>query len=206
MRKNVHILTAFLLFSFILLPSCGMQPQSNEKSNYEEIKKMVVDILKTDDGKKAIQEVLKNEEMQQTLIMDQKIVTETIQNSLVSEQGSKTLQKIFDDPKFVENYAKNLQKEHEEIIKGLMKDPDYQKMFIEVLQDPEMQKSVQSTIKSQEFRKHLQDVILETLESPLYKVKIEEALLKAAKEAMQNSEKSSGDQKQKSENSGNSSQ
>ena len=46
-------------------------------------------------------------------------------------------------------------------------------MFIEVLQDPEMQKSVQSTIKSQEFRKHLQDVILETLESPLYKVKIE---------------------------------
>lgn len=183
-----------------------MQPQANEKSNYEEIKKMVVDILKTDDGKKAIQEVLKNEEMQQTLIMDQKIVTETIQNSLVSEQGSKTLQKIFDDPKFVENYAKNLQKEHEEIIKGLMKDPDYQKMFIEVLQDPEMQKSVQSTIKSQEFRKHLQDVILETLESPLYKVKIEEALLKAAKEAMQNSEKSSGDQKQKSENSGNSSQ
>ena len=50
-----------------------MQPQANEKSNYEEIKKMVVDILKLMMAK-SHSGSLKNEEMQQTLIMDQKLL------------------------------------------------------------------------------------------------------------------------------------
>jgi len=195
LRKN--ILTAALLASLLLLlPSCGMQQQADEKPSYEETKKMVVDILKTDEGKKAIQEVLQNEEMKQVLIMEQDLVKKTIQDSLISEDGHKNLQKIFSDPEFLVKYAKSLQKEHEEIIKGLMKDPEYQKMLLDILQDPEMQKSIQNTIKSQEFRKHLQEVILETMESPLFKAKIDEAVLKAAKEALKETGKSSGDENQ----------
>ncbi|KHF28870.1 Spore germination protein GerD precursor [Anoxybacillus sp. BCO1] len=35
---------------------------------------MVVDILKTDEGKKAIQEVMSDEKVKQQLVMDQEVV------------------------------------------------------------------------------------------------------------------------------------
>ena len=42
---------------------------SKPAGDYEETKKMVVDILKTDDGKKAIQQVMSDEKMKSELIM-----------------------------------------------------------------------------------------------------------------------------------------
>jgi spore germination protein D len=183
-RYSLLMILGMSLFS-VLISGCAPREESVGQVDYEETKKMVVDILKTDDGKKALQEVMKDEEMKQVLVMDQKIVTETIQTTLTSDKGAKFWQKVFEDPKFVETFAKSLQEEHEKVIKGLMTDPEYQKLLIEVFQDPEMQKSMQTAMKSQEFRKHLQDVVTETLSSPLYKAKIQETLLKAAEEAGQ---------------------
>jgi spore germination protein D len=183
-RNSLLMIIGMSIFS-LTFSGCAPQEESGGQIDYEETKKMVVDILKTDDGKKALQEVMKDEEMKQVLIMDQKVVTDTIQSTLTSDKGTKFWQKVFEDPKFVESFAKSLQEEHEKVIKTLMTDPEYQKLLIGIFQDPEMQKTMQTAIKSQEFRKHLQDVIMETLSSPLYKVKIQETLLKAAEEAAQ---------------------
>ncbi|MBO1515299.1 spore germination lipoprotein GerD [Metabacillus bambusae] len=181
-----YSLLMIVSMTIICLTISGCAPKEEAgQVDYEETKKMVVDILKTDDGKKALQEVMKDEEMKQVLIMDQKVVTETIQTTLTSDKGAKFWQKVFEDPKFVESFAKSLKEEHEKVIKGLMTDPEYQKLLIEVLQDPEMEKSIQTSMKSQEFRKHLQELIMETLSSPLYKAKIQDTLLKAAEEAGQ---------------------
>ncbi|MGG3448423.1 spore germination lipoprotein GerD [Domibacillus aminovorans] len=179
----------------VLISGCASKEESTGQMDYEETKKMVVDILKTDDGKKALQEVMKDEEMKQFLVMDQQIVTDTIQTTLTSDKGVKFWQKVFEDPKFTKSFAKSIQKEHEKVIKGLMTDPEYQKMLIEVFQDPEMEKTLQTSMKSQEFRKHLQDVIMETLSSPLYKAKIQETLLKAAEEVGQQGGQSSEQKK-----------
>ncbi len=184
--KRYTLLMIFMIFLLSIFTSgCAPREESGSQMDYEQTKKMVVDILKTDDGKKALQEVMKDEEMKQVLIMDQSIVKETIQTTLTSEKGTKFWQKVFEDPKFVESFATSLKDEHEKVIKDLMKDPDYQKMLIEIFQDPEMEKSMLTAVKSQEFRKHLQDVIMETLSSPLYKAKIQETLLKAAEEVGQ---------------------
>jgi spore germination protein D len=43
-------------------------------------------------------------------------------------------------------------------------------------------------VKSKEYREHLQTVITETLDSPLFKAKIEELLLKAAEDASSKAE------------------
>lgn len=172
---------------FIFMSGCAPREESGTQMDYEETKKMVVDILKTDDGKKALQEVMKDEEMKQVLIMDQSIVKETIKTTLTSEEGTKFWQKVFEDPKFVESFATSIKDEHEKVIKELMKDPDYQKLLIDVFKDPEMEKNFLTAVKSQEFRKHLQEVITETLSSPLYKAQIQETLLKAAEEAGQQS-------------------
>ncbi|WP_226530288.1 spore germination lipoprotein GerD [Metabacillus niabensis] len=176
-----------LIVCILALSACAPREESGTQMDYEETKKMVVDILKTDDGKKALQEVMKDEEMKQVLIMDQNVVKETIETTMTSDKGAEFWKKVFEDPKFVESFATSIKDEHEKVIKGLMTDPEYQKMLIDVMKDPEMEKSMLEAAKSQEFRKHLQDIVMETLSSPLYKVKIQETLLKAAEEAGQQS-------------------
>lgn len=183
-KRRLLLLITLIAISFILA-SCSPKDQPAGQLDYEETKKMVVDILKTDDGKKAIEEILTNDEMKQNLIMDQKVVSDTISKTLTSEKGVEFWQKTFEDPKFTESFAKSLKTEHEKVIKGLMKDPEYQEMLIGVLQNPEMEKETMKVLQSQEFRKYLQEVITETINSPLFKTKMEETLLKAAKEMNQ---------------------
>jgi spore germination protein D len=180
-----------LLFTclFTLVSCSGGGEQGSGQADYEETKKMVVDILKTDDGKKAIQEVMADDKMKQSLVMDQAIVTETIQQTLTSEEGSKFWTKTFEDPKFAETFAKSMQAEHEKIIKGLMKDPDYQKMMIELLQNPEVEEQVLTVLKSAEYRGHLQQVITETFESPLFKAKLVDVIIKSAEQMQQSGDK-----------------
>lgn len=197
--KRYSLLMTLIIFIFVM-SACAPREESGTQMDYEETKKMVVDILKTDDGKKALQEVMKDEEMKQVLIMDQNVVKETIETTMTSDKGAKFWQKVFEDPKFVESFATSIKDEHEKVIKGLMTDPEYQKMLIDVLKDPEMEKRMLDTAKSQEFRKHLQDVVMETLSSPLYKAKIQETLLKAAEEMGQQA--GGGQQQQGGEQSG----
>lgn len=199
--KRYSLLMTLIVF-ILVMSACAPREESGAQMDYEETKKMVVDILKTDDGKKALQEVMKDEEMKQVLIMDQNIVKETIEKTMTSDEGAKFWKKVFEDPKFVESFATSIKDEHEKVIKSLMTDPDYQKMLIDILKDPEMEKSMLEAAKSQEFRKHLQDIVMETLSSPLYKVKIQETLLKAAEEAGQQAGGSQSQQGQEQQGSG----
>lgn len=183
--KRWLLLLLYASFSLFALTSCAPAEQEGEQMDYDQTKKMVVDILKTDEGKKAIEQVMKDETMKQTLIMDQTVVKDTIQNTLTSEKGTDFWKKTFNDPKFAESFAKSLQKEQENVIKQLMKDPDFQKSLIEVLQNPDMEKQMLTVLRSQEYRTHLQKIMTETFESPLYQAKIQDLLLKAAADVNQ---------------------
>lgn len=188
--------TLLLLPLLVILTSCA----SNESSgggqlDYDQTKKMVVDILKTDDGKKAIQDVMSDEKMKEKLVMDQKVVSDTIQQTLTSDKASDFWKKTYSDPTFAKGVAKNMRSEHEKILKELMNDPDYRGMMIQVFKEPEIQKELADALKSKEYREHLQSVISETIESPLFKVKMQELLLKAAEDVKNtNSGKGGGGQ------------
>ena len=187
-----------LLLIIMFLSSCASPEASGgEQINYEETKKMVVDILKTDDGKKAIEEVMSNDKMKESLVMDQKVVSDTIQQTLTSENATEFWKKTFSDTKFAAGVAKSMRSENEILLKDLMKDPEYRGMMIEVFKEPEIQKEMADALKSKEYREHLQTVISETLESPLFKVKMQELLLKAAEETQkkEEAEKSEGKDK-----------
>ncbi|MBB6447568.1 spore germination lipoprotein GerD [Bacillus benzoevorans] len=180
MKKVISLLLPFL--ALLLITGCNQEVAGNGQLDYEQTKKMVVDILKTDDGKKAIQDVMSDEKLRQELIMDQAIVTETIQTTLTSDKGIDFWKKTFQDPKFTETIAKSMQKEQEQVLKNLMNDPEYRGKLIEVLKDPELAKEMSDLLKSNEYREHLKQVVTETIESPLYQTKIQELLLKAAEE------------------------
>ncbi|MEK5271744.1 spore germination lipoprotein GerD [Aeribacillus sp. FSL K6-8394] len=178
--RNCSLLIMMLIW--MIVAGCTDRQQS-EPMNYDETKKMVVDILKSDEGKKAVQEIMKDEEVQRNLILDQKTVNNTIEKTLTSEKGKEFWKNTFEDTKFAEGFAKTLQTEHEKVIKRLMKDPEYQGMLMDVLKNPQMEEELLKVLKSKEYRQYLQQQITDVLSSPLFQPKIEEALLKAAQQA-----------------------
>ena len=189
------------LLTLLLLSACsGGGEASSGKMDYEETKKMVVDILKTDDGKKAIQEVMSDDKMKSELIMDQVVVKDTISKTLTSEKGTEFWKKSIEDPKFAEAMAKSMKDGNEKLLKDLMKDPEYQGMMMDLLKDPEFKKELTEVLKSQEYKEHLQKVITETFESPLFKAKLQDVLLKAAGEIKDGGKSSEGGSSQSSGN------
>ncbi|PIB44628.1 spore gernimation protein GerD, partial [Pseudomonas sp. 2588-5] len=102
-----------------------------QQADYEATKQMVVDVLQTEEGKKAVQEVVQDEEIQEQLIMEQDFIKETIQTTLASEEGQEYWQEVMKDPEFAKTFAESMQEENENLLKGLMKDPEYQSMMLD---------------------------------------------------------------------------
>lgn len=174
-----------LLLPFIMfLTSCGGNNPNSvaQQMDYDTTKKMVVDILKTDEGKKAIQDVMSQDQMKAKLVIDQKVVTDTIQQTLTSDKAIEFWKKAFSDPKFAQTVATNMRSENENLLKSLINDPEYRNMMIEVFKEPAIQKELTDALKSKDYRSYLQQVITQTIDSPLYKAKIQDLLLKAAEQ------------------------
>lgn len=180
--KKVY--TLLFIGTIIIITGCaGGTSQVESKLNYEETKKMLVDILHTDDGKKAIHEIMTDDKIKKQLIMDQSVVSDTIQKTLVSKEGTDFWKNSLKDPKMASALAKGMRTENEKLLKDLMKDPEYRSMMVEVFKEPEMQKEMADALKGKDFRLHLQAVIAESMQSPLFKSEMQDLLLQAAKEA-----------------------
>lgn len=194
MRRLLFILLIGL--TFLTLVACSSGSSASKDVDYDKTKKMVVDILQTEDGKKAIQDILTDEKMKQNLVIDDDIVKSAINNVLSSEKGKQMWTKLFKDPEFVKTYAKSMSDENKKLIKKLMNDAEYQKQMLTLLQNPEITKQMLEVLKGQKFSAHLEEQIQKTLETPLFQAKIEDILLKAA--SKQQKEKQGGkDQKSK---------
>ncbi|MBE6184362.1 spore germination lipoprotein GerD [Heyndrickxia ginsengihumi] len=175
-------LLPLLLLSIIGLAACSGEATSSGQMDYNQTKKMMIDVLKTDEGKKALQDIMTDDAMKQKLVIDQDFVKKTIESTLTSKKGQEFWKTAFQDPKFTQAFAKSMESQNKDLLKKLMKDPDYQKMMIDILKDPDYEKEVLTLLKSKDFRSHIQDVIIETYNDPLFKAKLEDSLLKAAKE------------------------
>ncbi|HLS36337.1 MAG TPA: spore germination lipoprotein GerD [Bacillota bacterium] len=173
---RLYFLT-FLFLCSLFMMSCA-EPQTEQDIDYEATKKMVIDILQTDEGKKAIQDLMSSEEMKEQLVIDSDIVKKSIQETLVSERGENMWKKLFEDTAFVKDFAQATNDSHKQLIKQLMKDPEYQELLMDVLQNPEVNEQILQVLQSKKFREHLQKVIVEIVESPLFLNKLEDILLR----------------------------
>ena len=171
-----------LLFIVFLVTACGGNQSGQEQTDYEQTKKMVVDILQTEDGKKALMEILKEEQLKQELVIESDVVKSSINEALVSDKGKEMWKTLFEDPSFVKGYTDAIQDEQTKWLKDMMNDAEYQEKMLELLQNPEISAMILSLLKSQQFRSHLEETIQQTLETPLFQAKIQEILLKAAEE------------------------
>jgi spore germination protein D len=190
MLRNIFILIAGM--SIIMMSACGGGDSSAKDSEYDTTKKMVVDILQTDDGRKALAEIITDDKMKQELVINSDVVKQSINDALTSEKSAEMWTKLFKDPKFVESYVKSMSDEQKKLMKNLMNDAEYQKQMLELLQNPEITEQMLQVLKGQQFRAHLEKAIQQTIDTPLFQAKIQDILLKAADEESKNKSNEDG--------------
>lgn len=185
------------LFTIFILTGCLNETSSKKELDYDQTKKMVVDILQTDEGKKVLQEIITDDKMKQHLIMDSDVVEQSIKDTFESKESANMWKELFEDPAFVESYQKSMNDEQKKLFKSLMHDATFQNQMLDLLQNPEITNQMLIVLKGQQFREHLEKTIQETIETPLFQSKIQHLLLEAAEK-----QQSEEDKKENSKKSG----
>ena len=167
------------LYCFYFLPdaACG----SNRHQHYDEMKKMMTDALQTEDGKKALRQMLTDPEFRELLVLEQPEVKKSIEDTLLSKKGEDFWKKAFEDPKFTESIAKSMKEQQQDIMKNLMEDASFQKEMEDFFGQPDMQKQMETIMNSATMKKQYGKAIEDTINSPLLQTKWQELIMKAEK-------------------------
>lgn len=179
---------AITLSLIVLLSSCAAQ-QPSSGPDYKEIKSMVVDILKTEEGKKAIQEAQQNGQQQHSSQIMQMLsspqgqqIQMAVKEVLTDPQYPEILKQMMSDPKFAGEFAKAVQEANKEIHKQLMTDPEYQTLLLDVMKNEEFRKLILEVMKGKEYRKQTMTIMQEALENPLFRTELMELMKKVMEE------------------------
>lgn len=197
MLKRIVLATASVMLA-VVLTSCGTEPSGgqSEALGYKDIKTMVIDILKTEDAQKALQESSSSGSSGVSLktmsLQDQEQLRMTVKETLVSPEYHKVIEKLMTDPKFAGEFAKSISKENKQLHKDLMKDPTYQSDLIKVLKNPEMEKMILEVLDSSQYRKQISTIMQESMQSPIYRLEMLELLKKAVSEELKPKEQKGG--------------
>lgn len=184
-------LTSSLIALALVLTSCGAPTQANQQVSYKDVKSMVIDILKTEDAQKALQESsqqLSGYSAQQSKLLsvqDQEEVRLAIKDVISSPDYDKVIKKLMTDTRFAGEFAKAVNKENKDIHKELIKDPSYQQELIKTLQNPEMEKLILEVLKSAQYRKEVMSLMQESMQNPLFRLEVLDLMKKAVKEELQ---------------------
>lgn len=185
-----------LVIVCLVMTSCtgGGQAQGTSQPDYKSVKDMVLDILQTDEAKKSVEKMMKDEKFKQNIMLDESTVKTTLIQSMADPKNPQ-IKEAFKDPKFASTLAKSMKDEHKKLMKDLMKDPDYQKMLITVMKDPEFEKNLMELMKSSAYRKQTMTIMKESLQSPLFQDEMMKLMTKSQEEMMKPKELKKGKKK-----------
>lgn len=172
MKKALFLYVS--LSMLVLLSGCA--GSSSEQPSYQENKKMVLDMLKTDDGKKTIKELLEDKDMQAAIVFDTPVIKKTILDTFHSDQGKKLWTDLVADPVFAKKLAQTMMHENESLLKKMMKQPDYQGMMMDVLRAPKMEQDYLNLLRTKPFREQLKTEIQEAIASPAFDKVVTDAI------------------------------
>lgn len=171
-----------LLIACLLLSSCASgQGQSSSQPDYKSMKDMVLDILQTEEAKKSVEKMMKDEKFKQNIMLDESTVRTTLIQSMTNP-SSPHIKEAFKDPKFASTLAKSMKDEQKKLMKDLMKDPEYQKDLVTVMKDPEFEKNLMDLMKSSAYRQQTMTIMKESLQSPLFQAELMQLMTKVSEE------------------------
>lgn len=212
----------------LILSGCGSDnPSAAPQGSYKETKTMVIDILKSDEGKKALEEAIFGERSSGEtssnkaasgsnssgsgntskglgikMLNSQSSSDEirlAVKDTLSSPEYKKEFEEIMKDPKFAGDFAKVVNSQSKQIHMELIKDPSYQKSMEDMLKSPEMTKMLLQLTQTADYRKQTMSVMQEAMQNPIFRMEIMELLQSVVKEELQpkQSEGAGGDQEKK---------
>jgi len=195
MKWPLFRLCIIFLVAAMMLTACGAEQSSSPQLGYKEIKSMVVDILKTDEGKKAVEEALGGGTgssssggsmgMRMMSAQSGEQIRTAVKDTLVSEEYKKEIEKIMTDPRFAGEFAKAINSESKQLHMQLIKDPTYQKSVQDMLKSPEVMKSFLELTNTPDYRKQSMTVMQEAMQNPLFRMEVMDLLKTVVKEELQ---------------------
>ncbi len=188
-----------IVCAFLLLTACGSNSQSGGMQNYKDAKSMVLDILESEEAKKAIQKASEEQgseggggAIKLLSTPEGKQIQIAVKDVLTDPSYPKHLEKMMTDPKFAGEFAKAVSKDNKQLHKDLMKDPEYQTMLVEVMKNPEFEKILIDTLKGKAYRAEAMTIFKEALENPLFKTELMELMKKVLEEETKPKKKEEG--------------
>lgn len=188
------------------LTACGSeQSSSSSQMGYKEMKSMVVDILKSDEGKKAVEEAM-NEGESSSGGMSMKMLSSAsteeirtaVKDTITAPEYEKKIEEIMKDPKFAGDFAKAISSQSKDLHQQLIKDPTYQKSVQDIMKSPEVTKMFLDMTKSSDFRKQSMTIMTEAMQNPMFKMEVMELLKSVVKSELE----PKGEEKQKKDDGG----
>lgn len=166
-----------------VLSGCGSEPSyAPPQGDYKEMKTMVVDILKSDEGKKAVEDALKQgggssggsggPGMQMMTMQATDQIRTAVKDTITSPEYKKEFEKIMTDPQFAGDFAKAISTQNKQLHMQLIKDPTYQKAISDIMKSPEVMKMFLDLTKTPEYRKQSMTVMQEAMQNPMFKIEV----------------------------------
>ncbi|PKC51514.1 spore germination protein GerD, partial [Rhizophagus irregularis] len=165
------------MFVLLLLTSCS--DNQGQSMSYDEIKKIMIDSIQTEDGKKALRQLLEDPSIRELIVLEHDEVETAIKNTLLSEDAQDFWKKTFEDPAFKESIAKSMKDQQTEIMQDLIKNATFQEDLITFFGQSEMQKQLETIRKSPTLRKQMEEVVMQTIDDPLLQTKWQDLIKKA---------------------------
>lgn len=199
MWKGRILMRHFFILLILALALAGCSDAKSTTLSYEEIKKIMVDSIQTEDGKKAIRQLFEDESFRELLILNTEEIKKATEETLLSKEAADFWMTTFEDPKFQETFAKSMQKQQEDLMKKLLNDASYQEDLTSFFGQSDMQKQLETILKGAVMRKELEKVVMETIENPLLQSKWQELVKKSSDEQEDDSKKKDKESRGKKE-------
>src|SRR5690606_26037808 len=142
---------------------------------YKDMKSMVIDILKTEDAQKALQESAAQtsgytaQSSSLLTTQDQEQIRLAVKDVMSSPDYDKVIKKLMTDTRFAGEFSKAVNENNKDIHKELIKDPQYQKELVTAFESDEMQELILKVIKTPDYRKELTSLMQDSLKNPIFR-------------------------------------
>jgi len=173
----------------LLIAGCGASGAAADaaagQQDYGTTKQMVLDILHSADGKKALAEVLQDPGLRTQWLVSQTDVSKAMEKALTTGKDKSLLTDQLKDPKFASALSTAIAPQLIEHQKQLMKDPTYQKDLLVLLKSPDFTKQLENLMQTPQFRGNVMKVMTDALNTPSFRIQFQDALKRAVADQMQ---------------------
>jgi len=162
------------------------------------MKSMVIDILKTEDAQKALQESATTQSgytaQSSTMlnVQDQEKIKIAVKDVISSPNYDTVIKSLMTDTRFAGEFSKAVNEMNKELHEELIKDPQYQEGLIAAFEGEEMQKVIFKVLKGSEYRKELMSLMQESLQNPIFRLELLELMKKAVSEELSSESQAGG--------------